>query len=678
MTADTLLADLAALAGILTDFHDLQGQQRITTPDTQRALLAANGIAARTEAEVRESLATHLARTHDRWFPEEIIIDSNRAQQLGFGLGATWHLRSDDSETDRQTDGETNCAEGQAGDAIALPALTSGVYEMTAHVAGRTETIRVIAAPPRLPSLETLTGRSRIWGLNLALYGLRSARNCGLGDFTDLGDAARAAARHGAAFVGINPVHNMGFCDDAISPYSPSHRGYLNASHIAPDAIAGLAGSGRAAALLAEAAPDFAALRTSWDVQYGPHKARHNALLDALFAAFTADAPDHIRAGFESFVQAGGAQLASFARFEALSELHGPDWRDWRQTQDPAPERIWFHLWLQWVADAQLHAAQDAARDAGMPLGLYLDLAVGPRRGGAESWCEQDTIARDVSIGAPPDHLSPGGQNWDLAAFSPHRLRAHNYRPLRRILANIMRRAGMVRIDHVLGLNRSFWLPDDGNPGGYIRQPFEALLALIRIEAERHGTLVVGEDLGLVPAGFRDTMRGCGFYGYSVLQYERDGQGRFRDAHNDAAQVLSCFATHDTPTIRGFEIGRDIDWWHRLGWIDDAAATQARADRTRDVADLTDRAPAADFTTGIHTLLAQSPAGLVTTQLDDILRHEETQNLPGTIDEHPNWRRKYAVPVDDLASDARLCAVGQVMADAGRTRTDSITKDNLP
>lgn len=496
MSVDHDLAALADLCGILPRFHDLHGHERAISPDTRKALLAADGVDVSNDQAIRDSLAELHHQTHDRWFPEEIIVESGIEAALQFGLGAEWHLC---------VDGEDACvAEGAPADHITLPALASGVYVLTATASGRTETVTVLAAPKRLPTVENLTGQARLWGMNLALYGLRSERNSGLGDFDDLATAAEIGGARGAGFVGINPLHNMGFYNlDAISPYSPSHRGFLNTSYIALDAIPGLAGT-----------PDpagFAAIRDAATVQYGSHKQAHNDALKTLFAKFKSSAPSKTKDDLTAFIAQGGAYLDQFARFEAISANHGPDWRAWPDNPpEPSQDQIEFHIWLQWVADTQLENAQARAKASGMALGLYLDLAVGPRRDGAESWCEQAAIAAGVSIGAPPDHLSPEGQNWDLAAFSPGKLKAQRYAPLRRILAQTMRHAGIIRIDHVLGLNRSFWLPDDGSPGGYIRQPFDALLAIIKIEAERNNCAVIGEDLGLVPDGFRETMRESG------------------------------------------------------------------------------------------------------------------------------------------------------------------------
>ncbi|WP_223421948.1 4-alpha-glucanotransferase [Tateyamaria pelophila] len=649
MSVDQDLRALADLNGILPSFYDLQGYQRHMTPDTQKALLAGNGIDVSSDAAIRDALGALRHSIDDRWFPEEIIVESGVEAPLNFGLGAEWHLRLDDTDT--------IAAQGERRDHITLPPLRSGIYELTAEASGRVEVVTVIAAPVRLPLIRSVTETDRLWGLNFALYGVRSERNSGLGDYEDLAQMACLAGAQGASFVGVNPIHNMGHSNTAaISPYSPSHRGFLNTSYIALDAIPGLKGSFGVAGL--------EPVKAVGTVQYTEHKKAHNAALERAHAVFATDASETARHGFEAFLSASGPALADFARFEALSETHGPDWRIWpAQTAVASPERIAFYTWLQWVAQTQLASAQTRALDAGMALGLYLDLAVGPRRDGAEAQCEHAAIAQGVSLGAPPDHLSPGGQNWDLAAFAPRKLKAQRYAPLRRILASTMQHAGIIRIDHVLGLNRSFWLPDDGSPGGYIRQSFDALLAVIKIEAERNNCVVIGEDLGLVPDGFRETMRDSGFYGYSVLQYEKDHSGTFPAPEDGQSQVLSCFATHDTPTVKGFETGRDIDWWQDLEWVDGDAVSDLRTSRAEDVGKLQDEE---DFVAAIHRRLAQSNAGLVAVQLDDVLSSVEAQNLPGTIDEHPNWRRKYTVSVEELSEDGRLAGVATLMKQAGR------------
>jgi 4-alpha-glucanotransferase len=308
-----------------------------------------------------------------------------------------------------------------------------------------------------------------------------------------------------------------------------------------------------------------------------------------------------------------------------------------------------------------------------MPLGLYLDLAVGARVGGAESW-GQEAVAEGVSLGAPPDHLSPAGQNWHLTAFAPRKLQQQRYAALRHILRASMRHCGLLRIDHALGLNRSYWIPDDGSSGGYIAQNMQAMMAIIAIEAARASTVIVGEDLGLVPAGFRDTMAARGFYGYSVLQYEKDSTGAFLPAETLRSQSLACFGTHDTPTLAGFWEGRDISWWEKLGWITPDAAGKAMTTRMSEKRALTDiRAPAPlpkSATPGVrdtlHTRLATSPAALVAVQLDDMLLVKEAQNLPGTIDAHPNWRRRTPLTVPEISASPDISKTAAIMARAGR------------
>lgn len=644
MTRDADLRALGDLLGVLPVFRDMSGQGRHTTPETDAAMARAMGF--ETDGAALSETLTHLrAEMAALRFPQEMVIEADLPQALGFGAECDWVLvRADDGLQIAQGRGTPD-----------LPALAPDVYVLLLSAQGYAQEVTVLAAPRRLGQIGQATGQEKIWGISAALYGLVSERNGGMGDYADLAGAAEGVARHGAAFLGLNPVHAMGYAKTgAYSPYSPSHRGFLNTGHIALDAVPGASDEA------------FAELRRAETVPYAAHKSAHQAALEVAWRASC----DGRSAEFDTFYAAGGAELDRFAGFEALSERHGPDWRRWPTGVGPeqAPaERRRFHAWLQWIADGQLRQAQDRACGAGMALGLYLDLAVGARRDGAEAWCEQSVIADGVSLGAPPDHLSPGGQNWSLAAFNPHALRRAHYRPLRRILAQNMRHAGVIRIDHVLGLNRSYWVPDDGAAGAYVRQPFDALIALIKIEAARHGTQVIGEDLGLVPDGFRETMRGHGFYGYSVLQYEKQ-DGEFRTPGDPSPQVLSCFGTHDTPTLQGYAQGRDIDWWQRLGWIDDEAAAHERAQRTDDVAALTGDTP--QIAEAVHERLAASPAAMVCVQLDDALGTVEAQNLPGTVEEHQNWQRRYSVPVSALETLPELKVIGALMAGHDRNSTE--------
>ncbi len=673
MNATEALNGLARAYGIVTEFQDLSGTVRHTSPETIRALLRANGLILDNDAMVIEAMAAWHAGNATRRLPREIVVRSGSENNLDLPEAGDWRLVLEGSE---------KVAVEGAGSPASLPWLPSGIHNLIVQTDCQEEEITLIAAPATTPSIEDVTGRSRIWGINAALFALRSERNMGLGDYEDLARLVELAGGSGAGFLGINPIHAIGWAaSDTISPYSPSHRGFLNSAHIAPDQIGCIPESAATRFLLRGNEADIAALRGARMVDYPGHGRLQRALLVSMFELFEAEAGDRERSEFNRFCTERGKPLEDFTLYEALSEEHGPDWRVWpaelqsaggnavRASRQTLAPRMRFHAWLQWVADAQLSEVQRRAQRAGMLPGLYLDLAVGPRRGAAETWCEAGSVATGVSLGAPPDRLSPAGQNWNLAAYAPERLKEGRYAALRRVIAETMRHAGILRIDHVLGLNRSFWIPNDGSPGGYIRQPFESLLAVVAIEAERAATVVVGEDLGLVPEGFRDAINGRGLYSYSVLQYERDQGGQFRPPEDLPTACLACFGTHDTPTVQGYWQGRDIDWWQRLGWIDKADALAARTERDIDKAKLLSaigkggEALNADPVGDLHASLAESPVAMVALQLDDLLGEVESQNLPGTIDEHPNWRRRTSAALDEIGEAAGLDQVSRLMAE---------------
>ena len=483
---------------------------------------------------------------------------------------------------------------------------------------------------------------------------MRSQHNGGLGSYTDLASITEVLGRKGAQFFGVNPLHALGWAEDTIiSPYSPSHRGVFNTDHIAVDG-----GLGKS--------PDAAL------IDYPAFRSEHRAQLERDYQTFVRS-NDH--AAFETWCASCAEDVKQFAIFEAISEQKGGDFRTWPKTlQTPgaaastaAGDRARFHLWLQWRASTQIDAAQSKAKSAGMSLGLYLDLAVGPRPDGAEVWMNSDTIAQGVTIGAPPDHLSPEGQSWALAAHAPGRLAAADYQPIRAMLRTLMTKCGLLRIDHALGLLRSFWIPDDCSPGGYITQPMESLLAVITIEALRAGCVVVGEDLGLVPDGFRSAMNDAGIYSYAVWQFEATHRGEIRPAQTLPPFSLACFGTHDTPTLQGFWYGRDVEWWHQVGWIRGNERQKRHGYRARqraslrDVANLAPNATSDTISDTIHGALAASPASFVSVQLDDMFGEIEAQNLPGTIDAHPNWRRRLSVSIEEMPDHPALTRVAQVM-----------------
>ncbi len=673
--------DLNALAdryGVFASFYDLQGNERIAGVETKMALLRGLGVAIESPEQAGELLASIRAEDSQRILQRELIVAAGEACSHFCGEKVEWTLVLEDQDT--------AFTEGSAEGEIHLPPMPSGVHTLYVKRGDIEQQTTFLAAPSKMPVLGEVLAQERIWGVNGALYGLQSPRNFGLGDFADLAFAGKALAGFGVSFLGINPVHALGWADaTTYSPYSPSHRGYLNSAHVALDQINGLGDIPEAAEILSRLRSTNPNGDPSETIRYKEfYRAQKQALAD-LHRVFKSKAHANAMDDFRQFCLSSGDSLVRFALFEAISEKEGPDWRVWPQElQSPASvealsarvslaDRIEFHQWLQWIAASQLKLAQIEAREAGMRAGLYLDLAVGARKSGAEAWCESGIIAKGVSIGAPPDQLSPAGQNWDLAPHSPLLASKTQYAAFRKILANTMGQCGILRIDHVLGMNRSFWLPDDGSAGGYIRQPFESLLAIIAIEAERAGTIIVGEDLGLVPDGFRDTLKARGLYSYTVLQYEKDHTGAFRHPDHLSAQSLACFGTHDTPTLNGYLHCGDIEWWRKLGWIDEGRMEHSREHRCFEIAGLIgtdcDRLDYDTAFTRVHARLAYCPAAMVSVQLDDIFGTIEAQNLPGTIEEHPNWRRRYPLPVSEFASIQRLQKLRNVMGEASRNIT---------
>lgn len=647
--APTPLDKLAAHYGIFSSFKDLDNKIQSTSVETKLALLRGNGIAVDDEAQIAAHLLEIRADNARRRFPQEIIITAGQSNQIFNLQNIQWAVELENGEN----------LSGKADGKITLPNMISGIHKLIISSAKQIENITLICTPKSAPSIQQLTGKTNIWGINTALYALNSHDNYGIGNFDNLAVAAKAFAAQGADFIGINPVHAIGWVETVISPYSPSHRAFLNTAYIALDT-------------------PKKPMNDAESIDYSLSKSTHQQALEVAFAAAT------LNADFHDFCAASGEPLNSFALYEAISELHGSDWRLWpRELQScnkPAVQRlktqlakrIEFHKWLQYMANKQLSNVQTKATEAGMKMGLYLDLAVGSRRGGAEAWSASDAIAKGVSIGAPPDHLSPAGQNWGLVAYAPAKLKATKYQALRQSLAAAMRHAAVLRIDHVLGMNRSYWLPDNGAAGGYIKQPFDSILAIIAIEAERANTAVVGEDLGLVPDGFRQTMRSRGLYSYSVLQYDKDEAGDFKPHSQLDPQTLACFSTHDTPTLKGFYQATDIAWWQKLAWIEPKDVANAKQQRQYEIDSILTTANQpkscdyASFRDGINQILATSPATMVAVQSDDIFEQAEAANLPGTIDEHPNWRRRHAILLKNFATDIKLENIGNLMRKAKR------------
>ena len=421
MNVDSLNA-LAGYFGIHSSYNDFDGNVIHTSVETQLALLKANGLELDNAAMVEEALEQYVIAEQDRWYPRELIMGTGFGYECNFGLGARWEIELDERTPDEARVAlQPNMLSGIADTHISLPPLPAGIHNLVCQVGDRTETVTIISAPHQAPSIEQLGGKSRIWGMNTALYGLRSSRNSGLGDYEDLSELSEFVHKLGGSFVGVNPVHTLGFADPhAISPYSPSHRGFFNTQHIALDQIPGMQNAPATHAILQAVEAQWAELREIDQIDYYNHRICHNAALRDFYTMFLQHAEPEARTQYEAFRALRGDYLERFALFEALAEQYGQDWRDWPQALQDREEtalaaarvdfaaRIDFYSWLQWVASVQLANTQKRASAHGSGMGLYLDLAVGARHGGAESWCEYDSVAHGVSLGAPPGSTGAG------------------------------------------------------------------------------------------------------------------------------------------------------------------------------------------------------------------------------------------------------------------------------
>jgi 4-alpha-glucanotransferase len=577
--------------------------------------------------------------------------------------------------------------------------------------------MRLIIAPRQCYIPPPLEAHQRLWGLALQLYSLPSDRNWGCGDFTDLGRIVEWAGKElGAGVIGLNPLHALrNTAPYHISPYAPYSRLYLNELYIDLDQLPEWHESEEAQQQFLD--PEFQAalqaLRQTRQVDYNAIATAKRTMLDLAYSTFIAEAysgeephlqPNTERARrLERFIQSEGTPLELYATFQTLEEERrliqstSTTWHDWpKQFLMPGQpvheyakrhrKRIRFFQYIQWVAREQLNEIQRTAEQLAMPIGLYHDMALGADRNGAEAWIYQSVLALGADCGAPPDSFAPEGQNWGLPPINPHALHSNGYELLIQLLRNNFRSGGAIRLDHVMAFFRLFWIPR-GRPaseGTYVHYPFEDLLAIVALESVRSHTLVIGEDLGTVPDWVREQLAKARVLSYRVFYFERHADGAMKPPGHYPAQSLAVTTTHDLPTLAGFWSGEDLQVRSRLGaFHDDTAHRQAWEERQRNKARILnalqherllptgvteDLATAPAMTTelchAIHLYLARTPAYLVLANLEDGLGELSQTNLPGTIDSHPNWTRKYSIPVDHMLHDERLRQLGAVLHSA--------------
>ena len=627
----TGFGDLVAAAGLSAAWEDADGVARTVGRSSLLAILAALGLPGDDEARVAESLAC-LHEEAAAW--RYVSGDVGQAVTLPAGIAAGGaELILEDGGR------ETVMLEAREGGVVLPPVGEPGYHRLET----RSGVLDVTIAPLRCWSLPP----GRHWGVAVQIAALRSQGPSSFGDFATLAESARAFGERGAAALAINPVHAL-FPADAtrFSPYAPSTRLFRNV-------------------LLGDAGPEEAAPPL---IDWASAIPSRMQVLREVYARID----ERDRAALREFRRIGGASLDHHARFDAI-HTHFFDttgargWQDWPAPfHDPAgaavasfaAERateIDFFAWLQWRADHGLAAAQAAALGSGMAIGLVADLAVGVDPGGSQAWSGGDDLLAGLSIGAPPDPLGPTGQNWGITALSPMALRRTGFAAFKATLRASLAHAGGIRIDHALGLSRLWVVPDGASAGegAYLAMPFADLLRIVAIESHRAGAIVIGEDLGTVPPGFRDAMAARGILGMAVLPFEREDEV-FTPASRWSSQAVAMTGTHDTPTIAGWWQARDLGWRARIeDWSDVAVAdarTTRQAERTAmwqaigDGPEPTEPAAAVD---AAIDFAVTTPCPLIILPMEDLLGLDEQPNLPGTVDEHPNWRRR--MPGDTAA-----------------------------
>jgi 4-alpha-glucanotransferase len=499
----------------------------------------------------------------------------------------------------------------------------------------------IAVAPPRCPQPP-----ARGWGVAVQIPSLRDDRASAYGDFGTLAAAAASFGRAGATALAISPTHALFPGDPTrFSPYAPSSRLFHNVL-LADPALIG-------APFPIEPAPDL----IDW-----PDSLRLR--LNHLRRAFV-DAPAPVHADVAAYLAEHGTDLADHARFDAInSHFSGTGWQDWpAELHDPRgpavhhfaaehANEVTFYVFLQWLADQGLATAQSSARNQ-MAIGLIADLAVGTDRGGSHGWSRRSDLLAGVTIGAPPDPLGPDGQNWGISALDPFALARSGFAPFINTIRTALRHAGGLRIDHAIGLDHLWIVPDGGTAadGAYLTMPGDTLKNIVAIEAHRANAIVIAEDLGTVPPGLRDDLSHRGMLGMRVLPFERDEHGNFVPPSQWDADAVAMTGTHDTPTVTGWWQARDVEWRARISGKPDANGLNSREKERASMWQALGRTDPTPVDVPLNPVLeavADAPAPLFILPFEDLIGLEEQPNLPGTIDEHPNWRRRMPDTTDAL------------------------------
>ena len=700
------LVELARRYGVAATYDDWTGGHQVVSESTLVSVLTALGVAAGTEDERQGALR---ALDEDHWrrvLPPTIVTRTGRATSFwvhvthGGDVGGWIRLEDGTVRTGlRQLVNDTPPRDldgrliGEAS--FELPADLPIGYHRLHVTAGGVDADAALIVAPDAAVLPASLGGGRTWGVATQLYSVRSERSWGIGDLTDLTDlAVWSASRYGAGFVLVNPLHAAAPTPPMEpSPYLPTSRRFVNPIYLRVEAIQEFAYVG-----------DRGELRKARSVAQA--RAKKSTLIDrdsvwkikraALRAVYRVKRSAGRDLAYAAYREREGRNLDDFAIWCALAEKYGSDWHFWpEELRHPGSaavaafaakraDAVDFHRWLQWQLDDQLTAAQATAVQAGMALGVMHDLAVGVDPNGADAWALQDTLALGVSVGAPPDEYNQLGQDWSQPPWRPDRLVEQGYEPFRALVNALLRHAGGIRIDHIIGLFRLWWIPKGADPreGTYVRYDHEALIGIVALEAYRSGAVVVGEDLGTVEPWVRDYLAERGLLGTSILWFELDRAGEGGPAgaplppRKWREYSLSSVTTHDLPPTAGYLAGEHVRIRQELGLLTRPAADELSDDKAeqaawlavlREMGLLGDDPSVQEIVSALYAYLGRTPSRLLALALPDAVGDVRAQNQPGTTDEYPNWRVKLAGPdgkellLEDVFASPRAAGLAEVM-----------------
>ncbi|MGO4956051.1 4-alpha-glucanotransferase [Luteococcus sp. Sow4_B9] len=701
---DPILSELAEHFGIATEFWDWKGRETQISEETVIAVLKSLEIDASTPELAQQAVEELRNRPWRRKLPACVVLEQGQPGwvnvHVNSGADASLYIRLENGEH-RETWQSTNDAPDRELDGawigeatFQLPAdLPLGYHRLVLRSQDVEVESSLIITPSFLGLPASMNDR-RIWGYATQLYSVRSSDSWGVGDLTDLADlSVWSATQQFAGYVLVNPLHAAQPQPPLEpSPYLPTSRMYVNPLYIRPEAIL------EYATLDESDRKKVAKLRKKLlkeldgvdEIRRNESWAAKNEALEIIFRAGRKPAREM---AFNDFIRREGRQLRDFATWCALYEVFGPDWRTWpaelrRPTSPEVAEfyrqnqqRVRFYKWLQWVAETQLSDTQQAARDAGMPIGIVSDLAVGVNASGAETWMLSDVFAQGCTVGAPPDAYSQLGQDWGQPPWRPDRLAELGYAPFRQMVQGVLRHAGGLRVDHIIGLFRLWWVPrgKSAKEGTYVRYDHDALIGILALEAHRSQALVIGEDLGTVQPWVREYLSRRGLLGTSVMWFEQDEQGptppeRWRE------YAMSSVTTHDLPPTTGYLAGDHIRLRDELGMLTESLEDELAEGRAEQQAMLEalkrygalseedfESRDVEQIVLAMHRALTWTPSKVLNAALVDAVGDRRTQNQPGTIDEYPNWRVPLSAPngkpmlLEDVFESERASRLAAVM-----------------